>query len=181
VTGALTVFEHRFDGYIYELPTGEEKDGLDVFTYVQRNARFRGAELEMVFHLHESDRHQLDVHAAGDLVRGSDRDEGSDLPRVTPRRARLGVLWTSGPWSLGAEAQRVSSQRRVASFETASDGHTLVNAHASVRIVLGRATSEVFIRGANLTNREARAHTSFLKDVAPLPGRNVTIGFRTSF
>ena len=33
----------------------------------------------------------------------------------------------------------------------------------------------------NLTDREARVHTSFLKDVAPLPGRGFSFGIRTFF
>ncbi len=181
VTGALTVFEHRFDGYIYEAPTGDEEDGLDVYAYVQRDARFRGAEIETVFHLHEGDRHRFDLHVAGDLVRGRDRDTGDDLPRMTPRRARIGAAWTNGVWTLGAEARRVSSQRRVAPGETATSGYTLVAAHANLRLAVGRSTFDLFVRGSNLTDREARVHTSFLKDVAPLPGRNVTVGVRTSF
>jgi iron complex outermembrane receptor protein len=181
ITGALTVFEHRFDGYIYETPTGEEEDELDVYAYVQRDARFRGAEVETVIHLHEGERHRLDVHVAGDFVHGRDRDSGQDLPRMTPRRARLGAVWTNGIWTLGGEAQRVSSQRRVASAETASSGYTLLGAHANLRFTAGRSTFDLFVRGNNLTDREARVHTSFLKDVAPLPGRNVTIGVRTSF
>jgi iron complex outermembrane receptor protein len=100
---------------------------------------------------------------------------------MTPRRARLGAVWTNGIWTLGGEAQRVSSQRRVASAETASSGYTLLGAHANLRFTAGRSTFDLFVRGNNLTDREARVHTSFLKDVAPLPGRNVTIGVRTSF
>lgn len=181
VTGALTVFAHRFNGYIYELPTGEEEDGLDVFAYVQRDAQFRGAELEMIFHLHESDRHQLDLQVSGDLVRGKDRDADTDLPRMTPQRGRVGVTWSIGSWRLGTEAQRVSAQRRVAAFESGTDGYTLVNAHLSYRFVVGRGTFDAFVRGSNLTDEEARVHTSFLKNVAPLPGRNVTVGMRLSF
>jgi iron complex outermembrane receptor protein len=40
---------------------------------------------------------------------------------------------------------------------------------------------DVFVRGTNLLNEDARRHTSFLKEIAPLPGRNYSIGFRTSF
>ena len=33
----------------------------------------------------------------------------------------------------------------------------------------------------SLTDEEARPHTSFLKDLAPLPSRNLTFGARRSF
>jgi len=39
----------------------------------------------------------------------------------------------------------------------------------------------LFIRGANLLNEEARRHTSFLKDRAPLPGRSGLVGVRVNF
>ena len=37
------------------------------------------------------------------------------------------------------------------------------------------------MRGTNLTNEDARNHQSFLKDVLPLPGRNVLGGVRLTF
>ena len=43
--------------------------------------------------------------------------------------------------------------------------------HARVAIAEGR----------NLTDRDARVHTSFLKDVAPLPGRALSTGVRLTF
>ena len=35
--------------------------------------------------------------------------------------------------------------------------------------------TDVLLRGTNLTNEEARNNVSFLKDVAPLPGRDVSL------
>lgn len=40
---------------------------------------------------------------------------------------------------------------------------------------------KLFIDGHNLTNEEAREHTSFLKDIAPLPGRSIRAGFAYEF
>jgi iron complex outermembrane recepter protein len=37
------------------------------------------------------------------------------------------------------------------------------------------------LRGSNLTDEEARDHTSFLKDVAPLPGRDIRLSVRLGF
>ena len=39
----------------------------------------------------------------------------------------------------------------------------------------------VYVRANNLFDKEARVHTSFLKDQTPLPGRNFTLGTRFSF
>src|SRR5690606_9306048 len=60
VSGEATVFVNRFDGFIYENPTGEEEDGLPVYAFAQRDARFHGAEAEAVFHLHEDEHGHVD-------------------------------------------------------------------------------------------------------------------------
>jgi iron complex outermembrane receptor protein len=39
----------------------------------------------------------------------------------------------------------------------------------------------VFLEGRNLTDDEQRNHVSFLKDVAPLPGRSLIAGLRLEF
>jgi iron complex outermembrane receptor protein len=38
-----------------------------------------------------------------------------------------------------------------------------------------------YAKGVNLTNQEAREHTSFLKDIAPLGGRGVVCGMKLTF
>lgn len=181
VTGELTVFVNQFNGFIHETPTGEIRDDLPVYHYVQRDARFVGAELETVLHLHENGTDRLDLTLAADVVRGSDRDEHRDLPRISPARLRVGADWARGALSLGTEVQRVQSQSHVAPDESPTDGYTLLLAYAGWRIIRPEATIDLLVRGENLLDEEARVHTSFLKDIAPLPGRGVTVSVRTSF
>ena len=38
-----------------------------------------------------------------------------------------------------------------------------------------------FVQGTNLLDSDIRAHTSFLKDVAPLMGRSFLVGVRATF
>ena len=38
-----------------------------------------------------------------------------------------------------------------------------------------------YLKVTNLTDTEARVHTSFLKDIAPRPGRSIALGVRGSF
>ena len=45
----------------------------------------------------------------------------------------------------------------------------------------GSNSYEVFLDGSNLGNRQARPHTSLLRDYAPLPGRGVAFGIRAWF
>ncbi|HYD85527.1 MAG TPA: TonB-dependent receptor, partial [Opitutus sp.] len=200
VTGSLTVFANRFDGYIFEQPTGlvavahddhfhfvppddeeAEHGGLPVYRFVQHDAEFHGAELEAIFHLHHAGQRQLDFIVGADVVRARNRTQRTDLPRITPARLKTGVAWTNGALSLGGEVQWVEHQHRTAPNETPSAGYALASAYVSYRVTFDRAVFDFFLRGANLGDEEARLHTSFLKEVAPLPGRSVTVGVRTTF
>jgi iron complex outermembrane recepter protein len=37
-----------------------------------------------------------------------------------------------------------------------------------------------FVQGRNLTDEDIRVHTSFLKDIAPPPGRSFVVGLRAA-
>ena len=39
----------------------------------------------------------------------------------------------------------------------------------------------IFLKGSNLLDEEIRDHASFIKDIAPRPGRSITAGFRLTF
>ena len=77
--------------------------------------------------------------------------------------------------------QWVASQHRTAPNELPTDSYELVSAYATYRHVAGRTVWDFFLRGTNLSDAEARVHTSLLKDVAPLAGRSVQAGVRLSF
>ena len=199
VTGAVSVFTNRFAGYIFEQPIGmvavehqgswelvDEHDpeaadhgGLPVFRTVQRDARFWGFEAEALWHLHEAPGSQFDVRFTADFVRA--KEGGRSLPRLPEARAGVGLLWASAAWSFGVDYLHAFPQRQVAAHEFNSDGYRLLGATASRVLKFGALEAEAFLRATNLADREARPHTSLLKDLAPLPGRSVTAGVRFSF
>ncbi len=181
VTGELTVFASRFDGYLFEQPTGAEEDHLPIYRYTQRDAQFHGAEIETIVHLHESTAHTFDFRAAADTVRGKLRGSAENLPRITPRRLTLGFDYRGGPFSAGIDTQFVDRARNLAPNETATESYTLLGASLGWHFDVNRFAFDVFVRASNLTNEEARNHVSFLKDVAPLAGRNLTLALRASF
>ena len=80
-----------------------------------------------------------------------------------------------------ARRRRSARQNRTAENEQPTDGYYLLNASVSYRIKSGPTQWDLFLRGTNLTNQEARMHTSFLKEVAPLAGRSITAGIRMNF
>ena len=65
--------------------------------------------------------------------------------------------------------------------ETETSAYTLVNADASWTLPVSNHELTLFLRAVNLLDEEARVSTSFRKDVAPLPGRGLTLGIRHEF
>lgn len=199
VTGAVSVFTNRFAGYIFGQPTelvavehkggwkfvdehnpeAADHGGLPVFRTVQRAANFWGFEVEALWHLHEAPGSQFDVRFTADFVRA--KEGGRPLPRLPEARAGVGLLWASAAWTFGVDYLHAFPQRQVAAHETNSDGYRLLGANVSRALKFGAVEAEAFLRATNLADREARPHTSFLKDLAPLPGRSVTAGVRFSF
>ena len=189
VTGSLTGFVNAFDGYIFEEGTGVLVDETNTpdpsgelrrTLFVQRDALFHGAEAEAVWHLHQAPRHTLDLVTAVDYVRAQE-EGGRDLPRVPPVKARLALDWRRASWTAGADLVAVLRQDDVAPGETDTKGHALLGLHAGYCLRTTSATYDFFVRVNNLTDTEARVHTSFLKEIAPLPGRAFTAGVRASF
>lgn len=77
---------------------------------------------------------------------------------------------------------RYFKQDKTAPFETETAGYTLVDAHFAWTFHDdNRSQWEAFVDGNNLTNQTARPATSLFKDVAPLPGRNISVGLRAYF
>jgi iron complex outermembrane receptor protein len=176
----LSVFDNRFDDFIYLADTGEQEEGLPVRLWTQGDASFRGAEAEAKFTVADTATGRYQLRLMADSVRG-ELDDGGDLPRIAPGRYGGGLDWSLGSWRAGVSALRYRSQDRVADFESASDGYTLVDADLAYGFSAGRAELELFAQGRNLGDQEARLHTSFLKDRAPLPGRSFGLGLRAFF
>lgn len=144
-------------------------------------AEFTGFEAQGRIRLLERAGQLLDLHLSGDYVRTRNRDTGEPLPRIPPLRLGAGLDWHLGSWGVTVNISHASRQGRVGANEWPTDSHTLVDAMVTRRIDLKPLTLEAFIKLNNLLDREARVHSSVLKEIAPLPGRGLTFGLRGSF
>lgn len=173
------VFIADYDGFIALFPTGAQEDGLDVFEYRQADAVLSGFELSGGADLGVVAGFELSADASVDYVR-AELDDGGALPRIPPLSGLVGLEAERGVWSARAEARLVSEQDETAAFETGTPGYGLLNAQIEVRPFAGRDVA--LIAGVrNITDEEARVHSSFLKDLVPLPGRNVRLAVRAGF
>lgn len=181
VSGSLSFFYNNFDGFIFERFTDEVEDDLPVIRYTQADSEFLGGEGHLDIELLHAEPHHLALELAADYVWAELKPSGEPLPRIPPLRYSGGVRYKSAHWMGLVEVRRVDAQDRVASFETETPGYTMVNAAVGYRLFLGRMILDLLLRGMNLTDEEARNNVSFLKDVAPLPGRDVSFGIRAAF
>lgn len=115
-----------------------------------------------------------------DYVRARLKD-GGNLPRTSPMRFGAQFSYQTERLSLNLDITRYQTQDRNAKFETATGGYTMVDANVSYDLPIFNDNIAVYLKGDNLTDTEARVHTSFLKDIAPRAGRNVSIGIKGYF
>jgi len=178
--GKVSVYRTNYDDFIYLVDTGEEEDELPVRTWVQGDATFTGWEIEGKLNLVENASGRWDLRLFADGV-DAKLDGGGRLPRIAPGRVGADMNWSLGGLRARVGAVRVAEQDDVAEFESPTDGYTLVDAGLAYHWDVGGAGWEAFLEGRNLTDKDARVHTSYLKDFAPLPGRNLAVGVRVSF
>jgi len=175
-TFGVSVFHNRVKDYIYGR-TLDELDGLQLLQYSQADATFTGLEAQVRQRLTRN----LGVTLFGDVVRAR-LDAGGNLPRIPAARAglRLDANWQA--WDGQVEWVQVARQDRVADFESATPGYGMLNLGLTYSSRLAGGTPwQLYVKGNNLTDRLAYAHTSFIKNAAPLMGRNITVGVKVSF
>ena len=206
VTGSVSVFYYRFTDFIGQFANGEvvagEEDDLPVFVYRATDVRFFGGEVELDFHLLQpalpeppgdaketksvappasGSAHQLDLVLKADYVNAEDLETNQPLPRIPPLRYSVGLNYGWNRLTAGVEAQFAAHQSRIAEHELATDSYFLLNANLGYKLPLNGVDCDLYVKGVNLTNSEARLHTSFLKDIAPLAGRGVQVGLKVAF
>lgn len=181
------VYRARYDDYIEQAPTGDfvdddgtlDPDGeLPVFLFTQDDATFYGGELEAAYDVWKDAGRTLSVEAAYDYVRG--KTGGGSVARIPPYSVTGRVVWGSPRIDAQLEVRYVAEQDRVTAFELPTRDYTLVNARVSFKPLEDRDL-RLFVEGRNLTDAVAREHASFLKDIAPLPGRSIRGGVALNF
>ena len=180
---SVTAFMTEYDEFIYLRDTGNDDpvEGLPVFQYSQRDAKFSGLEAEVFAPLAQFDRGEIDVRLFTDFVR-AELNNGEKVPRIPPLRFGAGVNFHTDRFSVGLQITRYRSQNDVAPNETSTEGYSLVGFDLDWLFSTAENREiSVYLRGANLLDDEARRHSSLVKNIAPLPGRNLAFGLRTAF
>jgi iron complex outermembrane receptor protein len=172
-----------FNGYISEnqvdqgvceaaaAPSGREAD-LPCFQFQQGDARYYGVEADMSARLARFGGYTVNFDLLGDYVHAV--QAGSDpVPRIPPLRVLGGLEAQSDLLTGRVEVEHVWEQDRIAAFETPTDGYTLVNASIAFKPFASNRDISLTLSANNIFDVDARRHPSFLKDFAPLAGRDI--------
>lgn len=183
---------HRFTGSIYTQvfkdyislnPSGEDdvSSGSEIFNFEQVDALFYGLDLEAQRDLAEHNKGILTAFTKFDWVRAKNTDSGYNLPRISPPRLSVGLEYTRNKWSSDIEVQYVAHQTKTAPEESSTDSYALTNLGYVYNVVGEKTAYNLFARVRNLFDVEARNHVSFLKEIAPMAGRNLIVGAQFQF
>lgn len=173
-----SVYYNRFNHYIYDAQTGAIEEGLPVFQYRAGKARYYGAEVQGQVTVAKFGDVVLGVDALADYVDAKLLDDLGRVPRIPPFRVLGGATLTNDIGELRLEAEYSDSQHKVAPNETPTDGYTLVNASLTAKPFSSQPNLSLVLQANNLFDVDARRHASFLKDFAPLPGRDFRVSVR---
>jgi iron complex outermembrane receptor protein len=127
--------------YIYVQPTNEEREGYQVYDYMQDNARLLGGEAGFHFHPHPWDWLHLDGSYSDTF--GS-KTNGGDLPLMPSQKINSTLSVTfNGKKSVRKFSAYVHelysfAQNRVASYETTTPHYNVVNAGVDFNFAIGR-------------------------------------------
>jgi iron complex outermembrane recepter protein len=177
---ATSLYVSWFKDYIFENPTGEIRDDLPVFQFLQADARYYGAEIEASVKLAQIGKFAINLDGVGDFTRANTTNS-TPLPRI-PALRLLGAIEAQSDVANGRiEVEWVDKQSRVAQFETATSGYSMVNASMDFKPFGANNQTRLSLSANNIFNVTARRHASFLKDFAPLAGRDFRVTLRTGF
>jgi iron complex outermembrane receptor protein len=180
-SATVSMFYTYFEDYIFAEETGAELDELPVFHYTAVDAVFWGFEAEVDYLVYQSGETLVTLGLLADYVRGTNEDTNEDLPRIPPLRVGGTVRLDHGSWSAGALLRHNFEQSDTAPNESDTDGFTELQLDLSRSFTVRSGEWTLFAQARNLLDEEIRHHTSFLKDVAPQPGRSLRIGVRYEF
>ena len=187
----LNFFYNQIDNYYYQGATGlfaesghdhdhggedEHEDELPVYLFSHADAEFYGFEAQGIWKLNQ----HWQTAVFSDYVH-AELSDGTALPRTPPLRFGADLEYSGERTSATLSWTRYAKQSDVAALETTTDGYDMIDATVSYRLPMGSKDVTLFLKAENLGDTEAFVHTSFIKDIAPRPGRNFTVGIRGEF
>lgn len=179
-------FYYRINDFVFLAPQDADENGsvdvednLPIGNYLQDDASFTGADITVDVDINQ----YVGAFFMGDVVRAKLRESDTPLPRITPARARVGLDFRYKGLSVRPEGVFAArkSLSDVFTLETPTAGYGLFNINGSYTVATERTAHIFSVSGYNLNDRLYRNHLSFIKDLAPEPGRGVRASYTIRF
>jgi iron complex outermembrane recepter protein len=188
VTLGLNAYSNKIYDYIYlsnqnnETITATDHDGntevLPVYRFLQTDAKLIGGEASVDFHLIKA----LHFENTFAYVRGTNQATDSPLPFIPAASLNNEIRFEPSIKGLNDSFIKVGltnvfKQNRFDSFETETDGYTLLDAGIGTSFKTKKGKLNVWVTGQNLTNKLYYNHLSRYKLAGIYnPGRNLSFG-----
>ncbi|MDC9500935.1 MULTISPECIES: TonB-dependent receptor [unclassified Pseudoalteromonas] len=187
----VNFFYNDIKNFYYQQNTGlvyDEDDGLEsaigahdeavaVYQFASKDAELYGVEFDVHY--------QIDPNAMvkvfGDSTRAKLKDDEGNLPRIPANKLGSELQYNVGDLQLTLTGTHYFEQDNISAYETKTDGYTIVDAQANYQLSLGAIDTQLYLNVDNITDELGFVHSSFIKDKAPLPGRNFRFGIRGYF
>ncbi|WP_105189826.1 TonB-dependent receptor [Pseudoalteromonas sp. T1lg48] len=167
------VFDH--DGGFIDAALADD-DALAVYQYRSGDAELYGFEFDAHYALSAN----WQIKGFADSVTAKLKD-GDHLPRIPAAKIGSQLSYQFEDWDFALVATHYLKQNDISAFETETDAYTLVDFKVNYNFSLGQFDGVAYLQAQNLGDELGFVHTSFIKDEAPLPGRNFRLGIRAYF
>ena len=186
-TTRMSLFYYHFMNYIYQSPMADKDGNLLIDPFHQSKVWAVKGVGASVYGLAFKESYQkkidantFDISLDLQAIRGVLHD-GGNLPRIPTLSAEIELEHNYKGYKSNLTYKYVDKSRFEAENETMTPSYSWVSALISYEQKMRYLSYSVYLKGENLTNEMAYNHLSFLKESAPLPGRQLSIGLDLSF
>jgi iron complex outermembrane receptor protein len=188
ITVGLNGYNNRIYNYIYpgnfnnETTPFTDEEGLTtilpVYRFVQTDANLIGAEASVDFHLIKA----IHFENTFSYVKGTNKANGLPLPFIPAASLNNEIRFEPTVKGLGDTFFKIGltnvfKQSRFDSFETQTNGYTLLDAGVGTSFKVKKGNLKVWVTGQNLSDKLYYNHLSRYKPVGIYnQGRNVSFG-----
>ena len=187
----INFFYNDIENFYYQQNTGyffDEEHGLEmaeevhddamaVYQFTSKDAKLYGLEFDVHYQVSPSTL----VKVFGDSTTAKLKDDNNYLPRIPANKLGSELQYTVSDWQFSLTGTHYFEQSDITAYETKTEGYTLFDASANYQLDLGPVDTQLYINVDNITDELGFVHSSFIKEKAPLPGRNFSLGIRGYF
>jgi iron complex outermembrane recepter protein len=179
-SGSINIYHTWYQDFIFEQETGLLREELNLLEFQAKDAKFYGAEVEISYKLIEAHDYSILLNASGDFVHARFNDN-TIIPRIPAASANIGIEYQGEIFDASADVRFVGSKTKTAANILPTDDYTSIDLSLTWRPFGSGRNLDVRLQAQNITNVERRQHTSFLKDLVPMPGRNFKLSMNYGF